>query len=220
MGEYLKVNGVEIKIGICEDLYYIRFDDLKRAYWTGQVQSVPGNGSGADYLDEKNGFRYRFPFPEEDGLRPGGYADYNAARIVGVSPKWLHGLNVAHDDIVTHVSAGAMGHAGQGSGYGVNLAHKCPGAADFVRTCSAAPGRLPVAIMQQKQVDGQLWTVCACSYCGSKFRLDKAAAVGLCREIAVDVSVYPPEDSRRLYWYKMIKRILRGYFGAPARGIQ
>lgn len=209
MGEIIKIAGVETKLGTCEDLYYIRFADLKRLRNSGQLRKMDGNLSGAEYLDENNGFRYRFPFPEEDDIHAGQYSEYNKAQIFGVKKSLL--ADVKHSNIVYHVSAGAMGRANMGSGYGVNLEHKCPAAPDFVRSCSAAPDRLPIAIMQQKQVEGQLWVVCACAYCGAKFRLDKPGAVELCQEIMRGLTCYDKTDNYRTYWTEIVRRILAGY---------
>lgn len=64
MGEYTNriSDNQYIKIGTCENMYYLRFDD------TDKVQS-PG------YDLRKPGLRFRLPFPDEDGILPGG--DYD-----------------------------------------------------------------------------------------------------------------------------------------------
>ena len=72
MGEYAKrkSDGVEIKIGTCEDMYYIRFED--------RFKVLPLDGS-VDISREPEGSRFRLPFPDEDGIKPGEYEDHNRA---------------------------------------------------------------------------------------------------------------------------------------------
>lgn len=67
MGEYAKRkgDGEEIKIGTCETMYYIRYEDRDK------VSALPGN------VDLKRaheyGLRFRLPLIPEDGLQPGEY---------------------------------------------------------------------------------------------------------------------------------------------------
>ena len=67
MGEYAKYGGKEVKIGTCESMYYLRFEDR------GKVQAIPHslNPAGTENLF------WRLPFPDEDHIGPGGYQDYN-----------------------------------------------------------------------------------------------------------------------------------------------
>ena len=60
MGEYAirKSDRQSIKIGTCEDMYYLRYED--------QDKVTPESGS--DF-----GFRWRIPFPSEDKILPGDY---------------------------------------------------------------------------------------------------------------------------------------------------
>jgi hypothetical protein len=70
MGEYAirKSDGVEIKIGTCEDMYYIRFEDRDK------VSALRGN---VDIANDPDGSRFRLPFPDEDDVLPGEYHEYN-----------------------------------------------------------------------------------------------------------------------------------------------
>jgi hypothetical protein len=70
MGEYAKrkSDGQEIKIGTCEDMYYIRFEDRFK------VSPLDGN---TDISREPEGCRFRLPFPDEDNILPGDYEDFN-----------------------------------------------------------------------------------------------------------------------------------------------
>lgn len=62
MGEYAKWNGQEIKIGTCENMYYLRADQAHR------VQRLEGN---VDPVRDAAALRFRFPWPDEDGKDPG-----------------------------------------------------------------------------------------------------------------------------------------------------
>lgn len=66
MGEYAKFNGQEVKIGTCETMYYLRYEDRTR------VQAIPHS---LDPVKCQNLF-WRLPFPDEDGTAPGHYQDY------------------------------------------------------------------------------------------------------------------------------------------------
>lgn len=68
MGEYAKrkSDGVEIKIGTCEDMYYIRYEDRNK------VIKLPNSLDAATEMD----LRWRLPFPDEDNIAPGEYSDY------------------------------------------------------------------------------------------------------------------------------------------------
>lgn len=62
MGEYARYKGSEVKIGTCEDMYYLRGD---------QRDKISGYSFTLD-VD-----RFRFPFPDEDDIEPGHFADYS-----------------------------------------------------------------------------------------------------------------------------------------------
>jgi hypothetical protein len=70
MGEYAirKADRTEIKIGTCENMYYLRFEDRHK------VQALPGN---VDPVRDAGLLRFRLPFPDEDDMLPGEYEDYN-----------------------------------------------------------------------------------------------------------------------------------------------
>jgi len=73
MGEYAKYNGKEIKIGTCERMYYLRWEDR------GHVHPMPGS------VDPSTtpGLFFRLPFPDEDNVSPGGYEDYSRGYRLG-----------------------------------------------------------------------------------------------------------------------------------------
>lgn len=88
MGEYAKRNsdGQEIKIGTCEDMYYIRFEDRDK------VSPLP-NSISLSNPAHVDGCRFRLPFPDENGKQPGEYENYNRGlRLYKVLPcEWCKG---------------------------------------------------------------------------------------------------------------------------------
>ena len=62
MGEHATrlTDGAEIKVGTCEDLYYLRADQAREV-------SYPNYA----------GMRFRFPFPDEDHVAPGDFHDHD-----------------------------------------------------------------------------------------------------------------------------------------------
>jgi hypothetical protein len=70
MGEYAirKSDKEYVKIGTCESMYYLRYEDREK------VAAHPGN---VDVNENPAGLRFRLPFPDEDHFRPGEYTPYN-----------------------------------------------------------------------------------------------------------------------------------------------
>jgi hypothetical protein len=69
MGEYAKrrTDGQEVKIGTCENMYYLRWEDRN------SVQPLPGNVDPSREL----GLRFRLPYPDEDDTPIGQHSPYN-----------------------------------------------------------------------------------------------------------------------------------------------
>lgn len=67
MGENASYQGQEIKIGTCENMYYLRADQAHL------VTALPGN---LDPVKRADAIRFRFPFPDEDHIAPGDFRDY------------------------------------------------------------------------------------------------------------------------------------------------
>jgi hypothetical protein len=70
MGEYAirKSDGAQIKIGTCEMMYYLRFEDRHKVR-----ALVPNN---VDPVLEAPELKFRLPYPDEDAVLPGDYTDY------------------------------------------------------------------------------------------------------------------------------------------------
>ena len=69
MGEYAtrRTDGQQIKIGVCEDLFYLRIEDADK------VAPIRNNVDAS----VETGLRFRLPYPDEDDHQPGGYEDFN-----------------------------------------------------------------------------------------------------------------------------------------------
>lgn len=74
MGEYAKrlSDGEDIKIGTCEEMYYLRFEDRFK------VAHIPGN---VDIARHPEDCRFRLPFADEDKLEPGEYEGRRSQRL-------------------------------------------------------------------------------------------------------------------------------------------
>jgi len=70
MGEYAirKSGGQEVKIGTCEQMYYLRFEDREK------VEHLSGN---VDPVKDCGELRFRLPFPDEDDIAIGEYKNYS-----------------------------------------------------------------------------------------------------------------------------------------------
>lgn len=74
MGEYATYKGSQIKIGTCEDMYYLRFD---------QRAKVKAERGSVDPVADAAELRFRFPFPDEDDKEPG--SDFNGQFQRGIT---------------------------------------------------------------------------------------------------------------------------------------
>lgn len=80
MGEFATFAGKRVKIGTCEDMYYLRADQV------GKVQRVQGSLDPGDGEVQAE-IRFRFPWPDEDNVAPGEFEPYErAVGLYGVQP--------------------------------------------------------------------------------------------------------------------------------------
>lgn len=86
MGEYAtdKQTGEQVKIGTCESMYYLRADQAR------DVEALAGN---VDPIADAAEIRFRFPFPNEDGVQPGHFEPYNRRMAIrGLKPPVSEGF--------------------------------------------------------------------------------------------------------------------------------
>lgn len=195
MGEYIGINGTTVKLGTCEDLYYVRYEELEHVIASGWTKKREGNLEPRDYLSTE-GFRYRFPFPEEDGQYWTKWMEraHDKGLVVGVPPKLSE---MDHDGIWHGVNANG--------GFNVNVNLPCPATKAFKKLkASPMPEHFPLAIKQQRRIGEELWLVVACGWCGHKVRLDAVGAAVL----ADYLKTYGGDKN---YWGEVARRIMAGY---------
>ncbi|HUW09174.1 MAG TPA: hypothetical protein VM537_05555 [Anaerolineae bacterium] len=190
MGEYIKFQDERLKVGTCEDLYYVTYDQLLEMVQNGAEQA-PHNLPPADYL--ANGFRYRFPFPNDDGT------DFDKGVILYAPPDLLR--DNEHERVCKSL-------APKGGGYNINAFITCPMSPDAdPKQFSVGPHPRVVEVVQQKAVDNCLWLVLRCPYCGAKWRIPPDAATEFVEYIRQKYA----QDHSAHYYLTIADRIEAGY---------
>lgn len=159
MGEYANVDGERVKIGTCEDMYYMRADQMDRV-------------SGGDWPHIQrslNVVRFRFPFPDEDGAAPGSFGDYSRGFSI---PGYTLPATLSGDQHHTVQFTATPGYV---------LSIPCPEQFGQPGMTVNLPNGLSVGrngfnggpkIVQQAFRDGVLVTLLRCGACGAVHRLD------------------------------------------------
>lgn len=193
MGEDANYNGQRIKIGTCENMYYLRADQV------GLVRPLRGS---VDPVRDRAAIRFRFPWPDEDDVEPGDFEKYERQLgLYGVEPPTT-GIDHYSRQFTT-------------DGYVVSL--PCPetpaGKALGVHR-NGNPG--PVRIVQQKWLGDKLVLIAECGGCGSKYRLetieDARPYIDAVRKLA-DGCRRTNDDSRAAWYSAIADRIEAGYLG-------
>jgi hypothetical protein len=206
MGEYASYNGESVKIGTCEDMYYLRYADRAK------VQHERGN---VDTHNAKTvqALRFRFPWPDEDHLEPGdhgfhgnGYA--RAVAIPGFDPSPETRAQVEH-------------HSVQFTAQGYVTSLPCPESGQVVPGVTIHRNGFAgsVLLRAQKYVPGVgLVPILACGGCGAMWREEDRSEI---ERIAV---AFRSEGDRlermgahngtgaadRAWWDKVASRVLDG----------
>jgi hypothetical protein len=160
MGEYAYYKGDRVKIGTCEDMLYLRWD---------QRQLVTNSETPLHDAEVLKAVRFRFPWPDEDQVEPGGFeAPFRGHALYGFEqPKGIdHGSVQFHAD----------------NGYQVSL--PCPeGTISMPYTVHRNGYGGPAALIQQAWRGGRLVSVARCNGCHTAYRLEdgyeEAAAVAI-----------------------------------------
>lgn len=206
MGEYAirKSDGERIKIGTCEQMYYLRAD---------QVDKIMAESGSVNPASRKHAesIRFRFPFPQEDGIKPGDFNDYD----FGLG---LYGIEPPTD--IDHYSV-------HFSNNGLMLSIPCP------RSKEGKESKLkvgyngysgPVHIHSQRLVGDQLVLILRCGDCGALYRvpsLEEAKPVlDVLAKYATDEDFQHKKDeayhkctlvNRGDYYREIARRIVAGY---------
>lgn len=191
MGEYGLYNGQEIKIGTCEDMLYLRPD---------QIHLVQ-----AEVLRDITSLRFRFPFPSEDNVQPGDFDNPDHGFAVRVEPP------AEADEIHYKVQFKDTSNAG------VLVMLPCPHSkagkeSGLKYMYNGYQG--PSMVVQQRVWAGTWATVMKCNPCGGLWRLSELSDALPVIEALIaegDRRSLGQPDAGRTVWHEMALRIRRGY---------
>ncbi len=198
MGEYAKFNGERVKVGTCEDLYYLRADQAHL------VKTEHGNVDPMAARD-RAAIRFRFPWPDEDGTQPGAFDDYD--RSVAI-PGATVPAGVEHYTVQFTARARYL------------LSIHCPEGSEADRGLKVARNGFAgaVRLVQQGYRQGVLAAIFQCGGCGARFNLPTWAEV---EPVVVAIRAEADRDARQggrpAWWHTIADRITAGYKAAEAR---
>lgn len=209
MGEYAKIKGTgaNVKIGTCEDMYYLRADQAHRVW--------PQHGN-VDPIKDAGEIRFRFPWPDEDRTEPGEFADPFRSMALSIPAP----VSFNHSSIQF-----TRNYPHQG---GMNVSLPCPDGPDGLPGVTIHRNGYAgeVRIVQQRAWVGRLVLVCACGSCGAKYRLEtlelaEPVLVALRsmadRENAVAERNNTPGNAEvAARYHEIADRITAGYVDPPA----
>jgi len=190
MGEYAIVDEHEVKLGVCEDLYYTRLSQA-----TGLVTL---DGEAVD--NPTSGYRFRFPFPDEDHIQLGAFPDFERGVLLPFASKptdaWVNVEPEQHRRSLYLRVPLYNGKEYGDSTYFRTVEVACPVAQGEIEN-------IPVEIIQQRLMgDGHLAVIVRCGFCGSIYRLTPAETRAMCEAITARVPVLTE------FWAKMLQRLL------------
>jgi hypothetical protein len=170
MGEYVRIHGQEVKIGTCERMYYIRFDEFRRYYEKGAIGELPGNANPHMYMGSAHEFWWRFPYPHEDGQTVGDFhdRDHEPHTPLIAMPESV-AKTVPHGNVVTSLRAPG------GHGYQCNVWIPCPYGPmpEGMRTSPVPPMAATIVGERVALHDrDDRSTTYSCIYCREWFRLE------------------------------------------------
>lgn len=173
MSENARYMGEEIKIGTCENMYYLR---------AGQANLVLPMPNNVDPIVDAAAIRFRFPWPDEDHIAPGQFE--RSSRAVAV-----HGVTPPVDFKHGHVQFLA-------TSVGYNVCLPCPespeGRDDVTPYKVHRNGFVgAVRLVQQRVWDGLLVIVCECT-CGVLYRVETLEQA----QPIIDAFLKSAEDAR------------------------
>lgn len=214
MGEYAMSAAGRVKIGTCEDMLYLRWD---------QVTSVRAERGSVDPIAQHVELRFRFPWPDEDTVAVGEFADPFRRLALRDAPA-----------PIAPADHHAIQFIARPAGYVVSL--PCPesGAADAPPYTIHRNGFTGATfLVQQRWYEGRLVAVCEC-VCGARWRLptladaepmlvalraeaDRFEQAARCRCTDHDASA---EDAHALFLRTVADRAEAGYVNPPVGPIE
>lgn len=206
MGEYAKFNGESVKIGTCEDMYYLRYD---------QRTLVEPESGNVDPVDDAEHLRFRFPWPDEDHIEPGsgkfhdnGY--HRSIAVYGFSAPDVEHSNVqftAHAGYVTSLPCPESTLYQDGS----NGSRKLVGADNINVHRNGFSGA--VHLVAQRWIPGiGLVPILRCGGCGSMWREVERTRI---EELAMCLRSEGDRQNRQhegdgQFWHQIADRVLAG----------
>ncbi len=170
-------------MGTCEDMYYLRAD---------QVHRVSPERGNVDPKDPGLGLRYRFPWPNEDLKDPGDFDDYKKSVAL---PDLAAPKDIEHNSVQFTASQGYL------------LSIPCPESKDRLEGITVHKNGFSGAVhlRAQKPVDGKLWLICECGGCGTMWRVPPEEA-----EPYINAMRSKSEREGDFFW-KVALRMTEGY---------
>ncbi len=162
MGEYAvrKSDGTEIKIGTCEMMYYIRYEDRAK------VSYLPGNVN----TSTEDGLFWRLPFPDEDSTQPGEYEAHNRGERL-YKKEGDYYTDMTEPEIAEQPGTIQLTHP---SGLLVNVpchhGEKLPNCGDAKVFWNGKSWSLE--LVHVKNMGGKVYPIVNCRHCGKMWRFD------------------------------------------------
>jgi hypothetical protein len=200
MGQYIKHNGESFKLGTCESCYYTTYQNMLAENQKGTLTD-DGDGNAETYLKANSGYRFRFPFPDEDHVKFGEYPeDFDRGVFIKLlRDRLTDGWGKDYEDVT------AWHNLNDDKELRVKLTGKNPNNfEDFIK----------LEIVQQKSVDGLLWVVLRDPFTRNMFRVEPADVVELVNSI---ICSYINPDTRFShvenpgFYDEICSRIMAGY---------
>jgi hypothetical protein len=190
MGEYAQFHGETVKIGTCADMYYLRFDDRHL------VKALDGN---VDPVAQAHDLRFRLPFPDEDGIGPGGnYNPYNRSLPLFKVGEWFTDPDVAEEPGIIQLTHPCGLLINVPCFHGVKLPEPPPGGKVFWN--GKDPGALVLSSLRAFKDDrGNLRVapVVRCKFCQSPWRYTWAEVFPFIADEAIRQRLKPYYDAER-----------------------
>jgi len=167
MGEYILLDGAQVKIGTCEDLRYTTYPNFVDWVVSGRAAPCPHNEPPADYLrPSTSAFRFRFSGTEETD-------PFDAAPTYPAPRGFLLG-EWEHYPIRTSIYPQGTLPRDRYTAPFVNLTTPCPNGPDWVGARPFATDFVELWAMKPMPIlnPAQLWTCIRCPWCGAVARLD------------------------------------------------
>jgi hypothetical protein len=205
MGEFAYYAGQRIKIGTCEEMLYLRADQVSKL-----------DDASRSVMPHVRSLLFRFPWPGEDSVTPGHFSD------TGI-PRGVYDLDVPAEG-VSHGQVQFADTYRRGLLVLLPCPHSPEGRASGIKyQYNGYSGHVRIAY--QRVWEDRLVTVATCGGCGAAYRypdLESVEPLVVALRAYADRdtrAVYPPDPSRGKWWHDVADRVLDGYRAGAAERI-